>query len=514
MAHHRVRIVAVYAVLVGGAARVASAQSTPADPCASKTSLYQLVECRAMQKGGGSTAPTLAEPKEMGLADVRLVVLAMALKQATSNLYEDSRVDEQKGSASGTAGTTSAVSSAAVPAFLSLALENGAVTKHRSGNTMTFRANVAGILKVVDKHGLLATATGKPDRFYERLSNFTLSASFDTSRGIPEGKDPRLSGDVQQLSAWTARGELYNDHADHLSAFWTTASGQSAVNRITPAVQMRFRTLPAPFNDQLTRWVAETNALLSARYASLRTHDVADYCQRNPLCDVLNDQLRDIPLPDKPTGALPEPSPDEPNAQAAPDVGDPFYAVQRLADDFTGWMATHPSELAKAVSGTIVAVELLSDRGPAGVSLTTGRLVFAVNTPKATMTMNAGVSYPQKSITDRVTLGDPQSTELAGQLDIPFGTATGIGRFTFTVTFKFVHMLKDPIDLETGMLLVNTRGDIKLGQFRLTIPTNGTGMKIPLSLTVANRSDLVNEKIVRANVGVSYDLDSLLARFR
>jgi hypothetical protein len=60
----------------------------------------------------------------------------------------------------------------------------------------------------------------------------------------------------------------------------------------------------------------------------------------------------------------------------------------------------------------------------------------------------------------------------------------------------------------------NTRGTTAVGQLKLTVPTKGAGIRIPLSVTWANRTDLVKEKVVRANVGVSYDLDSVFARFK
>jgi hypothetical protein len=42
------------------------------------------------------------------------------------------------------------------------------------------------------------------------------------------------------------------------------------------------------------------------------------------------------------------------------------------------------------------------------------------------------------------------------------------------------------------------------------IPLQG-GVKVPLSLTVANRTEFIKENEVRANVGVTFDLDALFA---
>jgi len=39
-----------------------------------------------------------------------------------------------------------------------------------------------------------------------------------------------------------------------------------------------------------------------------------------------------------------------------------------------------------------------------------------------------------------------------------------------------------------------------------------SGTKIPLSISFANRTELINEHEVRGNIGVTYDLDALFAR--
>jgi hypothetical protein len=38
-------------------------------------------------------------------------------------------------------------------------------------------------------------------------------------------------------------------------------------------------------------------------------------------------------------------------------------------------------------------------------------------------------------------------------------------------------------------------------------------MKIPLSISFANRTELIHEREIRGNFGVTFDLDSILAKF-
>ena len=49
---------------------------------------------------------------------------------------------------------------------------------------------------------------------------------------------------------------------------------------------------------------------------------------------------------------------------------------------------------------------------------------------------------------------------------------------------------------------------------KLTIPVKGSGVRMPLSVTFANRTDLIKEKEIRGNVGITYDLDMLFAKFK
>ena len=56
------------------------------------------------------------------------------------------------------------------------------------------------------------------------------------------------------------------------------------------------------------------------------------------------------------------------------------------------------------------------------------------------------------------------------------------------------------------------KGNLIVGQAKLTIPVKGSGIKIPLSVTVANRTELIKEKEVRANIGITFDLDAIFAR--
>jgi hypothetical protein len=67
---------------------------------------------------------------------------------------------------------------------------------------------------------------------------------------------------------------------------------------------------------------------------------------------------------------------------------------------------------------------------------------------------------------------------------------------------------------EIGEVLPNTEGDIAQFQMGLKIPIAKTGFKIPVSITFANRTELIKERTVKGNFGFSLDLDTIFSKFK
>ncbi len=112
---------------------------------------------------------------------------------------------------------------------------------------------------------------------------------------------------------------------------------------------------------------------------------------------------------------------------------------------------------------------------------------------------------------------------MAGQLDRRLGQIPKFGYAVFTLAGYFQYMQHDSILIigpgnmtpgsgiilpGTAATLLGTSGAIGVVQAKLSIPVAGT-MKIPFSVTWSNRTELINEKDVRAQVGLTLDFDSL-----
>jgi hypothetical protein len=90
---------------------------------------------------------------------------------------------------------------------------------------------------------------------------------------------------------------------------------------------------------------------------------------------------------------------------------------------------------------------------------------------------------------------------LAGQVDFPLGSIVQGRTLILSLSGRAEGTIVQP---------TNERETIWLGQAKLTFPVKDAGMKLPLSLTVASRTDLIDETVVRGNIGLTFNLDSLL----
>jgi len=162
--------------------------------------------------------------------------------------------------------------------------------------------------------------------------------------------------------------------------------------------------------------------------------------------------------------------------------------------------------------GVIVTAEYLVDRPVTGPSLGTARLIVSRDFAASSYTFNAGTTFfPADMPTSARRAYDVH----AGiQVDLPLGSATSVGTVILSFSGKYQRLLQDALD-GLGGLSGGTKGNIVYGQARVTIPTGATGVRVPLSVTYSNRTELItDEKQVRGHVGVSYDLDALFARLK
>jgi hypothetical protein len=105
-----------------------------------------------------------------------------------------------------------------------------------------------------------------------------------------------------------------------------------------------------------------------------------------------------------------------------------------------------------------------------------------------------------------------KSLEITGQFDHPLGSLLALPAATLTIAGRLSHLPNDTVAAAdaAGPAAAAPRGTIGVVQAKITIPVKGSGVKIPLSITASNRTELIKEKDVRASFGFSFDLDPLI----
>ena len=124
---------------------------------------------------------------------------------------------------------------------------------------------------------------------------------------------------------------------------------------------------------------------------------------------------------------------------------------------------------------------------------------------------------------DHQDFGWMRDVQIAGQLDRRLGEVADLGNPTLTLGVYYQWMKEDALlTIDPGNLapgtaimlpgeattLLETKGHIGIFQAKISIPLT-TGLKLPLSFTWANRTELIKEVEVRGQIGLTFDFDGL-----
>jgi len=411
------------------------------------------------------------------------------LKGSFLSLVEESRVDKQVGAGTSSSGSTSLTSKGNVPEILGFAVENGALTPSQSGTTITFAANPVGIIKALGDKGYLE-GYADDDPLTRRIRDFSFSISFDASRGNSQGT---FTGDAQQVSSYSfryaflnrrdPRNLIYNDKWRALAE----GSGRKATN----AENVIFGELVT--NHTFQRWLDLTKSKVSDAVKGGTDQEVATSVEQ-----ALSDQLfiELVKIQDQLTDEVPTLLP----------------LLTTYSRSQAQFLTDRQVILDLASKGSIVTFEYVNNRQLKTPDVSNFKLIAEGNAGnKVDLTTNLSFA-----IFNQIPLVEPNANRLheiqfSGELDVRAGNVAHIGSIVLGLSGMYERLLNNTIT-SAGLVVPNTKGDLAVGQFKITIPVKGSGVKIPISLSVANRTDLIKETDVRGNVGVTLDLDSLFAK--
>lgn len=400
---------------------------------------------------------------------------------------EDSRVDKQAGGDSSLAGSTSLVQKGNSSSIFSFAVENGALTQTVSGTNITFRGNPVGIIRLFSKYGFgNVYSENYADPFLRHLGRISFSVTFEANRGKSDTSmvSNNFTGDLKQVSAFSFR---YNflDQRDPRNARYIPQIADF-VRESGGNLLDGFDEVSTEFTkeDSVSKWIDETNKKLSSENSVEKRKEI------------IKKQLEVFPytkLSSSSRIAL------EKYAQRLREYLD---GQSKLNDIFSrGWVGTF---------------EYTNTRQVNAPNLSNFRVIIEKGMERGRdFTFNGSAT-----IYDKLPVGMNVSRlrdfQIAAQFDQQLGEIQGIGKPVLSFSYQFKRQPNDVMmEGAMGMMMMpQTSGNIHIGQFKVTFPAKGTGVKIPISVTFANRSELIKESFVRGNVGLTFDFNTLFAKFK
>jgi hypothetical protein len=451
-------------------------------------------------------------------ANFALFLEFLGYRQALSDL-EEKRFDKQVGaSTSGGAGTTSLTTKGSVPSLLGFAVENGAMTRSVSGTTITFRAVPWDVVKALADHDYLASGpTPQPGTLAGVLSQVSAAVSVDASRGNTAGSGAGstsssvVPGDKQQVSGYTFHYQILDrrDPRDiHYARLWNTLSarkGLDLANRLNQlAALMRAgvdavgKPVTAPWVPDFEAWRKDTankleaasiddvEKVISAQAVTFKKI-VATYPELQAQAKVAAEALSEYFL-DRNTGIK------------------KITKAPTLAFDYSVTRQANTNGTVPVAAGATVPASL--------PDLSNFKLIFAKGFQQGPeLTANASFTI-FNSLPPGSTAGRLRDGQASLQLDVPLAEIAKTSNMVLSFSGQFVRLLEQPLG---AAVIVNTKsvtakGNMGLVQAKLTVPVKGSGVQIPISVTWSNRTELILERDVRANFGVTFDLDKLFAK--
>lgn len=413
---------------------------------------------------------------------------------------EKTRTDKQIGNDAKGSGTTSLVVKGGAPRVIGWAVENGAATSSISGTTVTIRANPIGFINALAGQSFIGDFDKKlinqDDSFTRALKRASVGFSFDMTRGV---ETPTFLANQQQLSAVSFRYELINHrnplrpaYRDNWNNFFNSQIKNltSQVDAVNALIDPTTETYT---NEDLRAWFDATNRKLAEI-----PRNTDGSLNRVKIREVLEEQLKELPI-DK---LLNNPA----FKNALLSLGEAGVSYSRAREEF----------LETLNKGTIVTFEYTNNREPIAPDTSNFRFIAERGLPFGSgvmdLTFNASLTMYNKKPTftgvKRI-----RDFQFALQLDTPLKDTFGLGDSILSFAGRYERLNSDIVDA-LGVVKPNSKGDIAVGQIKLTIPIADWGIRLPLSVTFANRTSLIKESEVRGNFGFTFDLDPLFARFK
>lgn len=416
-------------------------------------------------------------------------------EQEIARILAFSRGDLQTGATSGASGSTSAVISPLLPAIFGLAIENGAITRTVSGTTITIKANPAGLVCAAKPDAATAVVLRDHEACNRFWTRFGVMGSFDTSRGEKKTELANLETLQSQFTELSVRYELLNRRDVTLER--VRAAAQPFQDRAQALLKQQ-EELAKVMEGSTSKVESELTALVNSSPWKGSTGEV----RRKMVEEVVRKVVAETKLPD---GVA---------ANVRTVWRETLEAYDRLEERIAGALVVtvdysfqRPDLATEELAGGIVP------KGTRPPNLHVARVVLAqAPVPNLDVTSNVSVSF-----FDEKREGMPsvlRDIRLGVEGKFKLRSLNGYGRPTLSFAGLYTYLHQSPLGLGITAfngVSIKEKGHIGVFQTKLEFPAASNGVRIPLSLTISNRTELIKESEVRGQIGVSFNLDSLFA---
>jgi hypothetical protein len=438
-----------------------------------------------------------------------------AAKPPNLAAVEQARTDVQPGATPSSTGTSSLVSKGSGPSYFGAALENGAFVREASATTTTFQANVVGILDALSSKGYSASLEDD-SRFARFMRRWSLGVTVRTGDLDPDSTESAIDDDegaedqtavedetaggggvtaairkqleqadrrIEQYSVRAVVGRHRRDPRDEDNRDALRKLMEDRGQEVLAAFEEALETLQ--ISDEYEAWIAQAVVDLRTVPPSLLQGELVR--QLNALCDV----------------AL----------RVDPGFRDHAIAAYQA---YAAFASARNRILENIEKRPLFAVEYVQMRRAPRTS--TVRFIAEVQKGRWDLTFNAAVSaYHQKPVADAPWYRDLQFAAEAGR---PLGSrfrrgqpGTNLGPPVLAFGFMYERLSDAATVTFGGRNLIATPGNLYIGQIRVTLPMS-TGVKLPVSVSVSNRTELLNEAQIRANIGFTFSFDAVASLLR
>jgi hypothetical protein len=498
---------------------VASAVYGQADQAATRSAIVTEIVSAGDQAAG---QPNVTRPFEIPIesGSEGLIITYLIATHSEREGYKalltamEARVDRQVGATPASNGSTSLAMKGLVPELLGIAVENGALNKEVKGTTFTFRATPMGIIKALQGRGLLDMyADYSKDDAARYASRLSVSAGFDTSRGSSAGT---FTADSQQLATWAVRYIVVNGRdpagAPYADLWKALASNSRSYMKARAAIaaaiggdcrnRLDGTKNPAPKWPEFCKWQDDLidNVTINVDQPWVATKDTAAAAARfRNILEPALAKLEKLPhMPDAVTKAL--------DAYVAE-----LTTVQKGIDNIYEFVG----------KGPLLTFDWSTARDATLPDLYTATGIFEAAlgaSRKTDMTVNVAASFYRSQPAGAS--HSFKSFDLTAQLEHPLGSILLLPSVTAALSGRYSYLPNDTVasnaisssagTVAAATTAVAPKGNIVVVQAKLTVPITGSGIKVPLSVTASNRTELIQEADVRASFGFTFDLDTFV----